>query len=164
MDVSDKITYPTPDPAAAFALIADRRFREQVCKATMARTYDVSPTAYDGGGVTVTVTRELLASLPPLLQKMVGETVKVVQTETWSAPDDSGQRSADLLIEIVGQPAKMTGTMHLRRVGDAVVQEIRGEVKASVPFVGRKIETELYEAIRAAIAVEQRLVTQRLTG
>jgi len=164
MDLRADITYPTPDPAAAFALVTDREFREQVCAATMAHTYDASITTHEDHGVSVTVIRELPANLPPLIKKMVGETVKVVQTETWSAPDDSGQRSADLLIEIVGQPAKMTGTMHLRRVGDAVVQEISGQVKASVPFVGNKIEAELAEAVRAAISVEQRLVTQRLAG
>lgn len=164
MMVSDEITYPTEDPDEAFALVVDHAFRAEVCKATHALAYDVSIKTYDDGGASVTVDRVLPANLPQLIKKMVGETVKVVQTEEWRAPDGSGQRTADLLIEIAGQPATMKGTIELRSAGASVVQAISGAVNVSLPFVGKKIEAEFAEAILAAIKQEQRLVTQRFSG
>jgi threonine dehydrogenase-like Zn-dependent dehydrogenase len=104
----------------------------------------------------------LPASASDAVKRLVGETVKVVQTEEWHAPGDSGTRTADLVIEIMGQPATMKGSIELRSSGTSVVQTITGDLKVSVPFFGKKIEPEIADAILAAIAVEQRVATYRL--
>ena len=44
------------------------------------------------------------AEVPDFMKKIVGETVDVVQTEDWGAPDADGQRTADVVVQIKGQP------------------------------------------------------------
>lgn len=163
MMVSGEITYPTQDPDRAYDLLVDRAYREEVCRATGALTHDVSIETYDDGGASVTVSRVLPASASDAVKRLVGETVKVVQTEEWHAPGDSGTRTADLVIEIMGQPATMKGSIELRSSGTSVVQTITGDLKVSVPFFGKKIEPEIADAILAAIAVEQEVATYRLS-
>lgn len=164
MDLRAEINYPTDDPAVAYALVVDPEFRAEVCKATQALDFDVSVDEHDGGGATVTIDRLMPADLPDAMKKLVGETVKIVQTEEWGAPDAGGQRSADLLIRIVGQPATMTGAVQMTRTGDSVTSFIRGDVKVAVPFFGKKVEPEIATAILAAIRQEQACAADRLSG
>ncbi|MDQ3484828.1 MAG: DUF2505 domain-containing protein [Actinomycetota bacterium] len=164
MDLRAEINYPADDPAVAFALVVDPAFRAEVCEATHALDYDVSVEERDDGGTTVTINRLMPADVPGAMKKLVGETVKVVQTEEWGAPDAGGQRTADLLIEIIGQPATMKGTMQLMRTGDSVTSVISGDVRVAVPFFGKKIEPEIAKLILAAIRQEQSLATKRLAG
>lgn len=163
MRLSEKITYPTGDPAEAFALVVDPDFRAEVCEALHALENEVSVDEHDDGAVTVTVTRVMAADLPPAFKKMVGDTVTVVQTEKWSGPDDSGRRIADLLIKISGQPVTLTGTIDLASAGGSVISAINGELKVSIPFFGKKLEPDIATAIHAAIEQEQSHATQRLS-
>ncbi len=64
-------------------------------------------------------------------------------------------RTADLVIQITGQPAKMTGLLTLEPAGDGTRERISGDLTVSVPFVGKKIETEVAKGIVAAAATEE---------
>ena len=57
--------------------------------------------------------------MPDFVKKLTGSTVKVKQTEVWSGPDASGNRSADVKVSIIGQPAEMTGKANLVANGAA---------------------------------------------
>ncbi len=155
MHVSAAITYPNVSPERAFALSLDPEFRKAVCRATGALDYDVSVKQSDDGGADVTVARTVPADLPDFVKRLVGETVSIRQTERWTPPDSSGGRTANLVVEIQGQPAKMTGTMVLERQGSGSRQAITGELKVAIPFLGRKMEPEVAKAIVAAVGKEQ---------
>ncbi len=162
MDLSAEITYPTESTVDAFALVVDAEFRAGVCEALDAIDYDVSVEAHDDGGASVTINREMPADVPEAIKKVVGESVKLVQTERWSAPDPAGQRNARLDIKILGQPATMTGTISLSVDGATVISHIRGDVKVAIPFFGKKVEPVIAKAILAGIRAEQQAVTARL--
>jgi len=164
MDLRAEINYPTEDPANAFALVVDPAFRAEVCEAVHALDYDVSVDEREDGTALVTIDREMPADVPDAIKKMVGETVKIVQTEDWGVPDQDGQRTADLLIKIVGQPVTMKGTIELRRATGSVVSSIRGDVKVAVPFFGKKVEPEIAKAIMAAVTCEQEAAAARLSS
>jgi hypothetical protein len=156
MDLTAEINYPSATPDQAFALIVDPKFREEVCEATMARRCDVDIDERDDGGVYVRVDRTMPAQVPEFVKKLVGQTIDVRQTEDWSAPDGDGRRSADIRLEVVGQPAKMTGTIVLEPTPDGCRAAINGQVRVSIPFLGGKIEPEVAKAIVTAIKVEQK--------
>ncbi len=155
MHVRTEINYPSTSPEQAFALVLDPGFRAAVCQATRATEFDASISEQDDGRASVAVTRTMPADLPDVARKFIGDTVEVVQTEEWSAPNESGARTADLTISFKGQPAKMVGTIALESVGDGARMRIVGDVKVSIPFVGRRIEAEVAKGILAAAAKEE---------
>jgi hypothetical protein len=156
MDLSAEISYPGATPDEAFALVVDPKFRSAVCEATMALGYDVGIDETEGGGASVRVDRTMPAQVPDFVKKLVGETLDIRQTEDWSAPDAEGRRTADILVEVLGQPAKMTGTVVLEPTPDGCREFISGQVKVSIPFLGGKIEPEVAKAIVTGIKVQQK--------
>jgi Protein of unknown function (DUF2505) len=162
MDVRGEINYPNADPERAFALSMDPQYRGAVCQATRALHYDVDVDQRSDDTATVIVRRTMPADVPDFVKKFIGETVDVVQTEVWAAADPSGQRRGRLTLKIEGQPAALTGTVSLDRVGDGARASIRGDLKVSMPFVGKKIEPEIAKGILAAIGKEQEVADKWL--
>jgi hypothetical protein len=156
MDLSAEISYPGATPDQAFALIVDSKFRSAVCEATAALGHDVGIEQKDDGGAVVRVDRTVPAEVPDFVKKLVGETLDIRQTEDWSSADAAGLRTADVVVEVVGQPARMTGTIVLEATPDGCREVMTGKVKVSIPFLGGKIEPEVAKAIVAASKVEQK--------
>jgi Protein of unknown function (DUF2505) len=155
MDVRAAINYPKASPDQVFALAVDPKFRSAVCEATHAIDYHVDVDRHADDTATVTIRRTMPADVPDFAKKFVGETVDVLQIEEWAAPDANGQREAQVIMQIKGQPAKMTGTATTEAVGQGARTSIRGDLKVTMPFVGKKIEPEIAAGILAAIAKEQ---------
>jgi hypothetical protein len=122
----------------------------------MSLGYDVGIDERDNGGAAVRVDRTIPAEVPDFVKKLVGETLDVRQTEEWSAPDAQGRRTADITVEVMGQPARMTGRIVLEPTDDGCRQVVSGQVKVSIPFLGGKIEPEIAKGIRSAIRVEEK--------
>jgi Protein of unknown function (DUF2505) len=162
MDVRGEITYRNASPEQAFALTVDRDFRRAVCQATHALSYDVAVERGDDDTASVTVRRTMPAELPDFVRKFIGETVEVVQTERWAAADGAGRRSGQLTVAVVGQPAAMAGTVAIEAVGEGARTIIRGDLKVSIPFVGRRIEAEIAKGLVAGIAKEQEVADRWL--
>jgi hypothetical protein len=156
MDFGAEISYPGATPDEAFALVVDPKFRAAVCEATMALKYDVSIDEDASGGAFVRVERTMPAEVPDFVKKLVGQTLDVRQTENWSAPGADGRRTADVRVDVVGQPAKMTGTIVLEPTSDGCHEVVTGQVKVSIPLLGGRIEPEIAKGILTAIKVEQK--------
>jgi Protein of unknown function (DUF2505) len=155
MEVRAEISYPDAEPAQVFALAVDHAFRVAVCEATRALSHRVEIDARPDGGAQVTVERTLAAEVPDFVRTFIGQTVTIVQTEKWAAQGSGSGRVADLHIQFRGQPASMSGSEQIEAAGAGTRQLIRGDLTVSVPFVGRRIETEVAKAILAAAAKEQ---------
>jgi hypothetical protein len=163
MKITALISYPSASTEQAYALVVDPEFRAAVCEATHALDYDVNVSEHDDDTSTIVVLRTMPADLPDFAKRFVGETVDVVQTEEWGAPDGSGQRTADVTVQIKGQPATMTGTSTIRGDGTGSVISIEGDLKVSIPLLGRKIEPEIAKGFYAAIKKEQQTGTSWLS-
>lgn len=155
MKVRTEINYPDTSPEQAFALGMDPAFREAVCAATHATHFDVNISKHDDGRASVAINRTMPADLPDVARRFIGDTVEVVQTEEWSASDDSGTRTAELTFSIKGQPAKMVGSILLQSLGDGARMRIVGDVHVAIPFFGQRIAAEVGKAILAAAAKEE---------
>jgi hypothetical protein len=75
----------------------------------------------------------------------------VKQVEAWGAPDADGTRRAKLTMKVAGQPAGFDGTATLRNAGKGAEFTVSGEVKVSVPFVGKKVEPVIAKAVISSI-------------
>jgi hypothetical protein len=153
MKLSEKFSYQGSGVEAVYALLVDEQFRTESCANQGATDYDVTVVP-SGEGATVTIVRTQDADMPDFVKKLTGNTVKVKQTEVWSAPDASGNRTADVKVSIIGQPAEMIGTAKLFAKGDSADFTVDGDVTVKIPFLGKKIEPEVAKAIRASLREE----------
>ncbi|NRQ51532.1 DUF2505 domain-containing protein [Aeromicrobium stalagmiti] len=153
MKLSEKFSYEGASVEAVYGLLANQEFRTESCENQGATDYTVT-VEEQGGGSTVTIIRTQDADMPDFVKKLTGSTVKVKQTEVWSAPDASGNRTADVKVSIIGQPAEMTGTAKLFAKEGGSDFTVDGDVKVSIPFIGKKIEPEVAKAIRASLREE----------
>lgn len=160
MKFTQSYSYPAAVDAV-YGLVTDETFRSEACERQGALEHDVSVTA-QGDGHVVTIKRTMPAQMPDFVKKITGDTVKVVQTETWGPADASGNRAAEVAVEIVGQPAHMKGSASLTGGTDATEFLIDGDVKVSIPLLGRKIEPEVAKAVKAALDADVAYGTTKL--
>ncbi len=153
MKLTEKFSYRDSDVAAVYGLLVDQAFRTESCVNQGASDYDVTVEPH-GEGATVTIVRTQPADMPDFVKKLTGSTVKVKQTEVWSGPDASGNRTADVKVSIIGQPAEMVGKAKLFAVDGGADFTVDGDVTVKIPFLGKKIEPEVAKAIRASLREE----------
>jgi hypothetical protein len=144
-------------PEEVFAIVTDKTFREQACEKTKALSYDVN-VSQSGGDTVVRVSREMEAKdIPDMAKKFVGQTLTVVQTETWHPAAADGSRKADVSGEIANTPVTLKGTASIAPNGAQTVQAIDLDVKVAVPLIGRKMEPFVVDAIRNGLQKEHDL-------
>ncbi|MEV0799161.1 DUF2505 domain-containing protein [Kribbella sp. NPDC050281] len=144
-------------PEEVFAIVTDATFREQACEKTKALSYNVEVTK-SGSDTVVKVRREMPSDgVPDFAKKFVGETLTLVQTETWHAAKADGSRDADVSGEIVNTPVTLKGTASITGSGGQAVQAIDLDVKVAVPLIGKKMEPFVVDAIRSGLQKEHEL-------
>jgi Protein of unknown function (DUF2505) len=144
-------------PEEVFAIVTDATFREQACEKTKALSYDVQVTE-SGGDTIVRVSRVMPADdVPDIARKFVGQTLTLVQTETWHAAAADGSRRADVVGEISNTPVILKGAASINGSGAQAVQAIDLDVKVAVPLIGKKMEPFVVDAIRSGLQKEHDL-------
>jgi hypothetical protein len=153
-----KLSETTPSEATAeqtFAAHCQQSVREEACKKSGALSWEVSIEPANDGSVRIQVDRSMPPEVPDFVKKFLGDTIEVRQVEQWTAADGAGIRTAQVKVTIKGQPASMAGTAVLRPEGTGSVEVVEGEVKVTVPFIGKKIEPEIVKVIVKALRIEQ---------
>ncbi|TCC27379.1 DUF2505 domain-containing protein [Kribbella speibonae] len=144
-------------PEEVFAIVTDTAFREQACEKTKALSYDVTVST-SGTDTVVRVSRQMESTdIPDMARKFVGDTLTVVQTETWHAAATDGSRTADVSGEIANTPVALKGTARIAQDGAQTVQAIDLDVKVAVPLIGKKLEPFVVDAIRSGLQKEHDL-------
>ncbi len=151
------ITYDAA-PDAVYAMLTDPAFQDRKLAGTGALEYH-SSVEPSGEGAVIATTRTLPTDrVPDAFRSLLGGKVTVVQTESWNAPGADLSRSGAVTVQISGAPLKMTGSLTLASDGHGgTIETVNGELKASVPLIGGRIEKAVEPALRGAIEVEQRL-------
>jgi hypothetical protein len=153
------------DPGTVFAMICDVGFQERKCRANGALEHEVEIKEYEDGGALVTTHRTLPADgIPDFISSFVGGALRVSQTDDWAGPGSDGSRRGTAVVEIAGAPIRFTAALQLAANGSGSRQSVAGDLKASIPLVGGRIEKAAEPAIRAAIRAEQRTSTAWLAG
>lgn len=160
MKLNNDYSYPA-EIEKVWALISDQAFRDEACARQGALEHEVTVEESDGNTI-VTIKRKLPADLPDFVKKLTGDTVKVVQVETWGPADSAGNRQADVSVDVLGQPASMKGKGSLVSEAGATKFNLTGDVKVSIPLIGRKIEPEVAKAIIASLDADVEYGTSKL--
>jgi uncharacterized Zn-binding protein involved in type VI secretion len=141
----------------AFAARCEQSVREQACRESHAISWDVSIVPATDGSVRIQVDRVMPSDVPDFIKKFLGETIQVRQVEEWGPANAGGGRTANVKVTIKGQPASMVGKASLQPTADGSMEIVEGDVKVTVPFLGKKIEPEIAKAIASALKIEQRV-------
>lgn len=124
----------------------------------------VRRTERSDGGVDISVSRELPSGVPGFLEKFLPKDGKVIQNESWGAPDGAGRCTGTWSVEIPGAPAKLGGTSYVEPSGDGSVQVIEGTVKVGVPIIGGKAESFIADMTTKLMTKEAELMVASLSG
>jgi hypothetical protein len=143
-------------PERVHAMLTDEKFVTFRAENTGAISSTSSVTAAGDGACTVLSTRVLPANVPSFAVKMIGETLTVTETQTWPALSPSGTATGAVKVEF-SAPISFAGTMALAPAGDGTQVTVTGTFKASIPFVGGKVEQLAKETTEKYLGKENRL-------
>ena len=144
--------YATPDEV--FAVLSDVKFQEAKCAATAAIKHSADVKTV--GDHTVITTERVLPSdgLPDFAKSMVGDTLKVTETQDWGPASSGGSRRGTVEMAVAGAPIALKGTLMLAPGAAGSVETLDAELKAKVPLIGGKIEKAAAPPIEEAIDIE----------
>jgi len=129
--------YPA-DVTTIRAMLLNPAYIEARALATGALTLESSVTTEPNGQATVVITRSLPSEMPAFAATIVGETLTITETQVWQ-PEFLGQCFGNFSVTF-SAPLTFIGTASITTDGDNTVITTEGELKASIPFMGGKVE------------------------
>ena len=155
MHISATVHYDA-DMAEVTSMLVDTAFVEAKVRASGALAQDVAIVGAADRAFTVTTRRQVpTTDIPAQLRTLVGSSLEVRQVEAWEPPDDGDERRGTIVVEIVGVPVRLTGTLRLVGDGGSTTAHIDGELRASVPLFATIVEDATADAVRAGLAAEE---------
>lgn len=151
------------DPATVFAMLTDEEYIGRKAKAANAIRHEATVTR-DGDQVTIRLLRVMPPDVPDFVRRFVGESIDLEQTDIWRPAQPDGSREGTISIDMVGAPVTMRGEMSLQPTGASSIATIEGKIKASVPFVGGKIEEAVRDGLLEAATREEQVAQAWLSG
>ena len=146
----------TASPERVHAMLTDEKFVTFRAENTGAISATSSVTAGSDGSCTVVSARVLPANVPSFAAKMIGETLTVTETQSWPALSASGTATVPVKVEF-SAPISFAGSMTLAPAGDGTQITVTGTFKASIPFVGGKVEQLAKETTEKYLGKENKL-------
>jgi len=137
---------------AVYAMLTDPAFREEVCRAAGASSYDVSVRTTDEGIESVVETTSPVDGLPTVVRKFVGSTMTLRQIERWVSMSEGTMQ-----VSIPGTPGSFGGTITLSPSGTGAIQTVEATIKVGVPLVGGKIEALIGSGMGHVLKVQARV-------
>ncbi len=145
-------------PAEVVAMYADTDFAHARATATGALSTDV---VLDGkpplGAFTLAIRRTMPTSdIQAEFRGLLGETLGVRYTEAWEPADaeDDDARAATFAVEIIGAPARASGTITVEPDGDGSLMTYDATVSASVPFLQQMVVGAVSDALARGLEAE----------
>lgn len=155
----------TSRPDDLFALITDGDFQLELIGHLGGHDAElVERTAGPDGGVTLVTRQRAGVELPGFAKKLIPASTTVTQTYAWEPAGEDGSRRGTWSADIKGAPISMGGPTELRATATGAVHVFGGEVKASVPLVGGKLESFALDNLHRDLGRAAALTAERLAG
>lgn len=103
----------------------------------------------------VVVERTFEAEWPGWLKGFVGDGLRIHEERTWTLESESLVRGT-MSLRVHGQPVSMDAVVELRSEASGSLITVEADVRASVPLLGGKIETEVRTYLAEGIQHEIR--------
>ena len=160
--ISESFTYGA-GVEAVFGLISSGAFQVEIIRHLGGHDAEVveESTAADGGLRLVT-RQKTGVELPGFAAKLIPANTTVTQTYEWGAPAGDGSRHGTWKAEIRSAPVSIGGTTELRASGAGSVHVYGGQIKASVPLVGGRLESFALDNLRRDLCRSAEFTRYRL--
>jgi Protein of unknown function (DUF2505) len=162
MDLRTEQRYDA-DPSTVFAMLTDETFLARKAQATGALRHEGS-VSRDGDRVTVRLLRVMPPDVPDFVQRFVGDTIDLDQTDVWEPAAVDGSRTGSIRITMGGLPVQLTGGMRLAPAGAGSQATVDAQIKAAIPLFGSKIEKAVHDALLQAVQIEESVGREWLDG
>lgn len=145
------------DPVTTHAMLSDPAFLGEVCVASgdLAHRVDAVPTL---SAVERTI------RTPSAVQKLLGDTLTLLQELRWGEAAYDGSRTGTLVLTVQGMPARAEVGVQLQPGGRGTVIDFDGEFTINVPFVGKSMEAKAAPALTEGFSVQQQVGDRWLAG
>ncbi|HEX3610680.1 MAG TPA: DUF2505 domain-containing protein [Sporichthyaceae bacterium] len=164
MKFHHEMNYDAPAPAV-FRMLTDPDFQAQRAKAGNPEQADSSVVVAPDGEVIITVHRLMAVQLPGMLQRLTGDKIRIVETQTWHPSDlEADEQTGRLQAGLTGQPGGVEGTLHLAGDQHSTDVVVDAEIKVNVPLVGGKIEGFIAEMLIKFLTKEEEIGRAWLGG
>jgi len=138
---------------AIWAMLGEREYVDQKYQALGDISTSVENFEPGEEAASLTVDRQVPADLPDFAKKIMGDTNRIVQQESWKA--SGGGYVCDLKIEFPGKPLHVTGRLEVKPTGDSSADwHVDMDIKASIPLVGGKLESVVQKETLASLDKE----------
>ncbi len=151
------------DVETVFGLMSDPGFLQRKYESAGASDISIEADKRDGNP-RITTKRKLTVDLPGFAKKVMQPTNTVVQIDDWAAPAADGSRVCTYSIEVQGVPSRIDGTVTLSADGGGTRQDVKAEVKVSVPLLGGRLEKFAVDSGVKALQDEADFTTDELAG
>ena len=153
MNVEIEHTFAAP-LERVMAMFADPDFVRARSEGAGARNVEVVVDGEPGANFTVAVRRTMpTASVPQEFRGLVGDSLAVRYSEAWEEPDDD-MRDGTFAVEIVGVPARASGTLALVGRDAHTALSVEGVVKTTMPLLAGLIEKAIADALNSVLTSE----------
>jgi len=150
-------------PTELFALISNGSFQLEIITQLGGKEAElVEQTVTPDGGVTLVTRQRTGVELPGFAKKLIPASTTVTQTYIWEPAGEDGSRRGKWLAEIKGAPVSMGGPTEVRATGSGSLHVFDGEVRASVPLVGGKLESFALDNLRRDLTRAAQFTAGRL--
>lgn len=147
MDIDTRAEFAAT-PEAVFTMLTDKAYLEEVCVASHASRYDVAV-----NGQTTKVSRHLPA--PESAARFTGPEIQVVEEISWGPAAADGSRTGTIDLTVPGQPMQLRGSVNLYAHGTGTIAQLSGELKVTIPLLGKKMEQNAAPAILEGFRVQE---------
>jgi Protein of unknown function (DUF2505) len=152
-------------PTDVFDLIADATFQLDLIVHLGGKEAEVvERSTTSEGGVRLVTRQRTGVELPGFAKRLIPANTTVTLTYMWEPVADDNSRHGTWSTDIKGAPVSIGGPIALRPVGSGSLHAFGGEVRASVPLVGGKLEAFALDNLRRDLALAAKFTADRLAA
>ncbi len=106
--------------------------------------------------------RYLLDGAPASYRRFVPPNLRIHLIELWQPEAGDRSPTGTMTVEVEGLPARASASFRLDATADGTERVYSGDVTASIPLVGRKLESAAVSALDRVVRAEQEAASEYL--
>jgi hypothetical protein len=149
--------------ADVFALVSQGSFQLEIISHLGGKSGEIVEEDTTDAGVRLVTRQQTAIELPGFAKKLIPANTTVTQTYVWSQADGDGNRIGTWAADSKGAPISIGGPTELKADGDGgCTHTYMGQVKASIPLVGGKLESFAMDNLERELAKAHEFTVGRL--
>ncbi len=106
----------------------------------------------NGNVTTIKQSRKVHTDVPGFAKKILNEWTELDETFTWT--DNGDTKTCVVDTNLVGQPAKITGTIILTNTANGCREDVTMSAEIKIPLIGKKLQKKAEEDIQSDLRKE----------